>query len=171
VTGQQEVPTNCYSCGHPWASHDIRADGHRSCRSVGHSEGVSCADCRTLLTDDYREQLQSERGADWFQAVWGAYTVTLADARHAFGDSAPAFFSDIHQSAVASALIAYRQQQEDALDAALKLVRDFLDPGSCAYDNLGTCQTHGVAVGTNPTCTHARARALLATLETKETTT
>ncbi|MCL8016893.1 hypothetical protein [Streptomyces sp. AS02] len=109
---QEEQPRLCYSCGHPWDAHDTRDDGHRSCRSVGHQDGVSCADCRAMLTTEYREQLQDERGADWFQAVWGAYTVTLADARHAFGDSAPAFFSDIHQSALASALIAYRKQTE-----------------------------------------------------------
>lgn len=69
-----------------------------------------------MLTSEYREQLQDERDADWFQTVWGAYTVTLADARHAFGDSAAAFFSDIHQSALASALIAYRKQQTTAID-------------------------------------------------------
>ncbi|MCI3279139.1 hypothetical protein [Streptomyces cylindrosporus] len=111
MTGQQqEQPRICYSCGHPWDSHDTNADGHRSCRSVSHPSGVSCADCRTMLTTEYREQLQDERDADGFQAVWGAYKVTLDDARHAFGASAPAFFSDIHQSAVASALIAYRKQ-------------------------------------------------------------
>ncbi|MEU5322964.1 hypothetical protein AB0G67_40370 [Streptomyces sp. NPDC021056] len=106
-------PRLCYSCGHPWDAHDTRPDGNRSCRSVGHTDGVSCAGCRAMLTTEYRDKVQQERDADWFQAVWGAYTVILADARHAFGDSAPAFFSDIHQSALASALIAYREKATD----------------------------------------------------------
>lgn len=106
----EAAPRCCFSCGHPWDAHDTRPDGNRSCRSVGHQDGVSCADCRAMLTTEYRDKVQQERDADWFQAVWGAYTVILADARHAFGDSAPAFFSDIHQSALASALIAYREK-------------------------------------------------------------
>lgn len=164
----EQAPSHCYSCGHPWDSHEQNPDGTRSCRSVGHPKGIPCSDCRAMLTTEYRAQLQDERDADWFRAVWGAYTVTLSDARNAFGTSAPAFFSDIHQSALASALIAYRQQQEAALKAALELVRDFVDPNSCTYDNLGYCETHGLPVGTNPTCTHARARSLLAGLENKE---
>ena len=111
---EQQTVTHCWSCGHPWEAHDSNPDGSRSCRTPGHSRGVPCADCRTMLTPEYREQLQNERNADWFQTVWGAYTITLSDARDAFGDSAPAFFSDIHQSALASALIAYREQQKTA---------------------------------------------------------
>jgi len=61
-----------------------------------------------MLTDEYRERVQDERDTDRFPTAWGAYKVTLDDAQNAFGDSAPAFFSDIHQSALASALITYR---------------------------------------------------------------
>jgi hypothetical protein len=83
-----------------------------------------------MLTTEYRARLQDERDADWFQTVWGAYKVTLDDARNAFGDSAWAFFSDVHQSALASALIAYREQQTtaeqrlEALTEAVTLWRD-----------------------------------------------
>lgn len=74
----------------------------------------------------------------------------------------------------ADLIIAARNQGPALVDEVRTLrglVRDFLDPNSCVYDNLGYCQTHDLAVGTNPTCTHARARALLAdiyALETKE---
>lgn len=110
----EQAPTDCYSCSHPWTAHDLNPDGSRSCRTVGHPKGVPCADCRALLTPEHREQIQDERDAEAFQAAWGAYKVTLYDARDAFGDSAPAFFTDIHQSALASALIAYRKQTTTA---------------------------------------------------------
>lgn len=100
--------THCFMCGHPVESHDPRADGTRPCRSPHHPDGVPCADCRVMLTDEYRAAVQDQRDADEFEAAWAAFTVTRADAQHFFGDSAPAFFSDIHQSALASALIAYR---------------------------------------------------------------
>ncbi|MET8746379.1 hypothetical protein [Streptomyces sp. NPDC004728] len=100
--------SHCFMCGHPADSHDPRPDGTRPCRSPHHPDGVPCADCRAMLTDEYRAKVQDERAADGFEAAWAAFTVTRDDAMHFFGDSAPAFFSDIHQSALASALIAYR---------------------------------------------------------------
>lgn len=171
MTQQQETSTHCFMCGHPIDSHDLQPDGNRPCRSPGHPKGVPCADCRALLTSEYRAKIQDERETEPFQDAWNAYYVTLQDAREAFGEHAPVCFTDIHQSALASALIAYRKQHEDALKSTLDLVRNLVVPNSCSYDNCGHCGTHGLAVGTNPTCAHARARALLATLETKEPTT
>lgn len=111
---EQTPPTHCWMCGHPAESHDLQPDGNRPCRSPGHPKGVPCADCRALLTPEYRERVQEQRDGDAFEAAWNAYNVTLQDARQAFGEHAPVFFTDIHQSALASALIAYREHQQTA---------------------------------------------------------
>lgn len=113
MTDQQEAPTHCFMCGHPVESHDLQPDGTRPCRSPGHPKGVPCADCRTLLTTEYRERVQAEREDPAFRAAWNAFLVTREDARHEFGEHAPVFFTDIHESALASALIAYRQHLEN----------------------------------------------------------
>uniref|UniRef100_UPI003F497823 hypothetical protein n=1 Tax=Streptomyces sp. CA-141956 TaxID=3240051 RepID=UPI003F497823 len=105
----EPAPTHCWMCSHPVEEHDLQPDGTRPCRTPGHPKGVPCAGCRALLTDEHRAAVQDERENDAFTAAWGAYMVTLQDAQNAFGDSAPAFFSDIHGSALASALIAYRK--------------------------------------------------------------
>lgn len=109
---EQETRTHCFMCGHPWDSHDPNPDGTRSCRSPGHPKGVPCAGCRAMLTSEYRERVQEERDGAAFEAAWNAYNVTREDARQAFGEHAPVFFTDIHQSALASALIAYREHQQ-----------------------------------------------------------
>lgn len=103
----------CSMCGHPAADHDLQADGTRPCRTPGHPKGVPCAGCRRLLSPEHREAIQEERGSEAFRAAWGAFFMTLLDSKAAFGDSAPAFFSDIHESALASALVTYRQHVAD----------------------------------------------------------
>ncbi|MFF6844637.1 hypothetical protein ACFY8X_38605 [Streptomyces tanashiensis] len=108
-----EAPTHCWACSHPVEAHDIQPDGTRPCRTPGHHKGVPCAGCRALLTDEHRADIQDERENDSFATAWGAYMVTLQDARNAFGEHAAAMFSDIHQSALASALIAYRKHVAD----------------------------------------------------------
>lgn len=100
-------------CGHPVESHDLQPDGNRPCRSPGHPKGVPCADCRALLTDDHKQAIQDERETTLFEAAWNSYYVTLQDARNTFGENADFYFSDIHQAALASALIAYRQHLEN----------------------------------------------------------
>jgi hypothetical protein len=105
--------THCIACSHPAESHDLQPDGTRPCRSPRHPAGVPCADCRALLTPEHRDAIQDERDNDSFEAVWAAYYVTLQDAQNAFGKHAAAYFSDIHQSALASALITYRKHLAD----------------------------------------------------------
>ncbi|KAB7835917.1 hypothetical protein [Streptomyces mobaraensis] len=95
------------------ADHDLQADGTRPCRTPGHPKGVPCAGCWRLLSPEHRKAIQEEREGEAFRAAWGAFFMTLLDAQAAFGDSAPAFFSDIHESALASALITYRQHVAD----------------------------------------------------------
>lgn len=115
MTDQQETPpTHCFMCGHPITSHDPNPDGTRPCRSPGHPNGVPCSDCRAMLTSEYRERVQEERDRAGFETAWNAYQLTLQDARNAFGEHAPVFFTDIHQSALASAFIAYRGHEEQA---------------------------------------------------------
>lgn len=114
---EQETRTHCFMCGHPWDSHDPNPDGTRSCRSPSHPNGVPCADCRAMLTSEYRECVQEERDGAAFEAAWNAFMVTREDARNAFGEHAPVFFTDINQSALASALIAYRKQRVQDLKA------------------------------------------------------
>ncbi|MEU6979623.1 hypothetical protein [Streptomyces sp. NPDC046371] len=114
MTEQEQPPTHCWACTHPVEAHDLQPDGTRPCRSIGHHEGIPCADCRALLTPQYRAAVQEERENGSFNAAWGAYMVTFQDARNAYGEGAPAFFTDIHQSALASALIAYRKDIDNA---------------------------------------------------------
>lgn len=109
----EEPPTHCWMCSHPVEQHDLQPDGTRPCRSPGHPNGIPCAGCRALLTPEHRTAIQDEREKDFFETAWGAYMVTLQDAQNAFGKHAPVFFSDIHQAALASALIAYRKHIAD----------------------------------------------------------
>lgn len=104
-----EPRTHCLLCYHPAESHPADADGNRPCRNVGHPDGVPCQDCQAMLTPEYRDQVGAERDTDAFEQAYAAYLVTLADIRRAFGPAADAFFTDVHQSALASALIAYRK--------------------------------------------------------------
>lgn len=109
MTEQPEVWTHCFMCGHPVEAHDRDDDGNRPCRSPGHPKGVPCSDCRALLTTEYREHVQDVREEPGFDEAWNAFLITRGDAQHQFGEHAPAFFTDIYQSALASALIHYRQ--------------------------------------------------------------
>lgn len=104
-----ETRTHCLLCYHPLTSHPEDADGNRPCRSIGHPSGVPCLDCQAMLTPDYRGRVADERDSQHFEQAWAAYLVTLADVQNAFGDAAPAYFTDVHQSALASALIAHRE--------------------------------------------------------------
>ena len=108
--------TTCSLCYHPAESHPQDAHGNRPCRSIGHPDGVPCTDCQAMLTPDYRGRVADERDSAAFEQAYAAYLVTLADVRLAFGNAADAFFTDVHQSALASALIAYRKQTEALLN-------------------------------------------------------
>lgn len=109
---ENPTPTHCFMCGHPVQSHDPNPDGTRPCRSPGHPNGVPCSDCRAMLTPEYRERVQEAREGEAFEVAWNAFMVTRQDAQDAFGEHAPVFFTDINQSALASALIAYRTHTE-----------------------------------------------------------
>lgn len=113
MTDPAPAPTHCWACSHPVEDHDLQPDGTRPCRTPGHHKGVPCAGCRALLTPEHRAAIQDERENDSFESAWGAYMVTLQDAQNAFGEHAAVMFSDIHQSALASALIAYRKHVAD----------------------------------------------------------
>ena len=106
------MTTTCTLCYHPAESHSTDEHGNRPCRSIDHPNGTPCQDCQKMLTAAYRDRVGAERETPHFEQAWAAYLVTLADIQRAFGPSAPAFFTDVHQSALASALIAYREQQE-----------------------------------------------------------
>lgn len=105
--------THCILCGHLNTLHDDEPDGTRPCRSPGHPKGLTCRECRALLAPEHREAIRDERDNDGFEAAWAAYYVTFQAARDHFGASWPAHFTDIHQSALASALIAYRKHIAD----------------------------------------------------------
>lgn len=109
MSEQDQPRTHCTMCGHPVEAHDQDADGNRPCRSPGHPKGVPCSDCRALLTDEYRHRIQDEREEPGFEQAWNAFLITREDAAHSFGRNAPAFFTDIHEAALASALIHYRE--------------------------------------------------------------
>lgn len=108
-----EVELLCPLCSHPAEVHDAAPDGRRPCRSVGHPDGVPCAECRRLVSAERHGELMGVRdGGLPFDAAWSAYTAVYDNARQAFGDSWQSFFTDIHQSALASALIAYQEAQQ-----------------------------------------------------------
>ena len=113
-----ESRTHCLLCYHPTESHPVDADGNRPCRNVGHPDGVPCLDCQAMLTPEYRDQVGAERDTEAFEQAYAAYLVILADIRHAFGPAADAFFTDVHQSALASALIAYRKATSEQQGAS-----------------------------------------------------
>lgn len=99
----------CVLCHHPVGSHDPGPDGVRPCRQPGHPDGVPCADCRALLSDEYRNRVLAEQDSEEFEKAWSAFCVTYADAEHSFGAASRAHWSAIHQAALASALIAVRE--------------------------------------------------------------
>lgn len=104
----------CVLCHHPADAHEeIGPEGNRPCRSVGHSKGVPCRECRRLISAEHVAAVMRmrEEGGEAFEVAWGAYTTTLDHVRRNFGDAWQAFFTDVHQSALASALIAYRETE------------------------------------------------------------
>lgn len=111
--------THCWACGHPVEAHDPDEAGLRPCRTPGHPKGLPCAECRRLTSTENRDALQEYRTnfddeTGPHARAWSAYRVTLQDARQAFGESADAFFTDIHQSALTSALIEYDRAKTEA---------------------------------------------------------
>ncbi|MFI5814943.1 hypothetical protein ACIA7S_28790 [Streptomyces sp. NPDC051643] len=125
----------CSLCGHREDQHDTEPDGTRPCRTIGHPKGVPCAECRRLTDTAHFEDLMAMRDSgDAFDEAWAAYRVTFDHVRDQIGPGWPAFFTDVHQSALASALVVLRQQPEgtasqqqldDAL-AALEAAREDL---------------------------------------------
>lgn len=75
--------TRCSMCGHSAADHNLQADGTRPCRTPGHPKGVQCTGCRRLLSPEHREAIQEERESEAFRAAWGAFFMTLLDAKAA----------------------------------------------------------------------------------------
>jgi hypothetical protein len=104
----------CIGCGHAQDQHDTLPDGTRTCRSIGHPQGLTCHECQRLTSPEHVEQIMQLRHADdpAFEQAWAAYSATLSHVRNEIGDGWQAFFTDVHQSALASALIAYREAQQ-----------------------------------------------------------
>lgn len=104
--------TSCIACNHPLDAHPVDPEtGFRTCRSVGHSKGLTCAECERLTSSDHHAAIMAMRNADdpLLTAAYGAYKATRVYVERQFGDAAEAFFTDVHQSAVASALIEYER--------------------------------------------------------------
>lgn len=102
----------CSLCGHREDQHETLPDGTRPCRSIGHPKGLTCRECQRLISPEYVESLQELRAADdaAFEEAWSAYRVTLDHARDQVGPGWAAFFTDVHQSALASAVLTLRAQ-------------------------------------------------------------
>ncbi|MEU2426929.1 hypothetical protein ABZ619_38955 [Streptomyces sp. NPDC007851] len=100
----------CIGCSHREDQHDTLPDGTRPCRSIGHSKGLTCAECRRLISAGHVQAVMELRGADddAFQEAWAAYHTTLDHVRKELGSSWTAFFTDVHQSALASAVLTLR---------------------------------------------------------------
>ncbi|OKI16572.1 hypothetical protein [Streptomyces sp. CB03911] len=104
--------TMCIGCGHHPDQHEQMPDGTRPCRSIGHPAGVPCAECRRLTEAQHLERIQEMRADDTgaFEAAWASYKVTYDHARQEIGPGWQAYFTDHHQSALASALLAFAHQ-------------------------------------------------------------
>jgi hypothetical protein len=102
----------CVLCHHREDQHDTEPDGSRPCRSIGHPKGVPCQECRRLTSPEHVEAIMTMRedASDAFETAWSAYKTTLDHVRKEIGPGWQAFFTDVHQAALASALIAYREQ-------------------------------------------------------------
>jgi hypothetical protein len=94
-------------------SHEEDENGLRPCRSVGHPKGMPCTECWAMTTQEYVATIMERRGALYDHpdgpdaSAWAAYHLTLDHVRHQIGPGWQAFFTDVHQAAVISALIAY----------------------------------------------------------------
>lgn len=113
MTTEPSPDQRCTLCGHREDQHDTLPDGSRPCRSIGHSKGLTCRECRRLTSTEHVNAVMEMRGesTEAFQVAWAAYSATLDHVRKEIGSGWQAFFTDVHQSALASALIAYQEQQ------------------------------------------------------------
>lgn len=147
MTKPEPAPeTRCTLCMHREDQHDTLPDGTRPCRSIGHEKGLTCAECRRLIGDEHFEALMRLRGEDddAFTDAWAAYYVTLNHVRDQIGPGWQAFFSDVHQSALASAVITLRTRSNAEVGERLALAleaRDRNDPAAfccerCSGDSL-----------------------------------
>jgi hypothetical protein len=130
--------TRCTLCGHREDQHDTEPDGSRPCRSIGHPKGVPCAECRRLVSAEHVQAVMALREADdeSFEAAWAAYHVTLDHVRREIGPGWTAFFTDVHQSALASAVLTLRAQEPSQADVGEHLAAALLrvaspDPAGC----------------------------------------
>lgn len=145
--------TRCTLCTHREDQHDVLPDGTRPCRSVGHEKGLTCAACRRLTGPQHVEAVMElrEEPDDAFEEAWAAYYATLNHVRDQIGPGWQAFFSDVHQSALASAIIAYRAEQPrastDSAAATGPTCEGCGDTAACAG---GPC-AHPDAAGTSST--------------------
>jgi len=108
--------TRCSLCSHREDEHETLPDGSRPCRSIGHEKGLTCRECIRLTGPEHVEAVMALRGADdeAFRVAWAAYYATLNHVRDQIGPGWQAFFSDVHQSALASAVLVLREQQAQA---------------------------------------------------------
>lgn len=105
--------THCILCGHPVDAHPEDGQGMRPCRSVGHPKGMNCTECVRLIDGDAvaavverRERIYADMDSPDARA-WAAFNATREHVRYQIGEGWQAFYVDIHQSALASALIEY----------------------------------------------------------------
>lgn len=105
----------CRLCHHREDQHETLPDGTRPCRSIGHEKGLTCTECRRLIGAEHFEAVMALRDEpdDEFEVAWAAYYATFNHARDEIGPGWQAFFTDVHQSALASALVVLREQQGD----------------------------------------------------------
>lgn len=102
----------CVLCNHREDQHETLPDGSSPCRSVGHAKGLTCAECRRLTGDEHVSAIMALRSDpdEAFEVAWAAYHATLDHVRHEIGAEWMAFFTDVHQSALASAVLVLREQ-------------------------------------------------------------
>jgi hypothetical protein len=112
-TDKVEPRTHCIMCGHPTPAHPEDEKGMRPCRSVNHPAGLNCTECTRLLDKEALAAMQERRGQVYADQdgpearAWAAFHIVRAWAQYVFGPSWQAFYTDIHQSALAAALIEY----------------------------------------------------------------
>jgi hypothetical protein len=115
VTERTPAPdpaARCTLCHHREDQHETLPDGTRPCRSIGHPKGLTCTECRRLTSAEHVDAVMELRSTDddAFEEAWGAYYATLNHVRNEIGPGWQAFFTDVHQSALASAVLALREQ-------------------------------------------------------------
>lgn len=116
--------THCVLCGHPTDTdtHPKDEKGLQPCRSVNHPKGLNCTACERLISEPVLAAMQERRGVansdrDSPEArAWAAFNAVREWAKYEFGESWPAFYTAIHQSALIAALTEYDKVRE-AVDA------------------------------------------------------